>query len=82
MYSILCVCKKKNLENTVVVKSKTLISGSLSLCFHTHTFRKKEKSSLTVKISIDAKEEWITYSLHEAKYVGIEHEISPLNSYE
>ena len=70
MYSNIC-CEKKLRKYSVAVKSKTLISGSISLGFHLHTFRKKEKNSL-VKISLDAKAEWITCSIHEAKYVGME----------
>lgn len=70
MYSNIC-CEKKFRKYSVAIKSKILISGPISLGFLLHTSRKKEKNSL-VKISLDAKAEWITCSIHEAKYVGME----------
>ena len=57
----------------MAVKSKTLIFGSVSLGFHVHTFRKKEKKcSLIIKILLDAKTEWITCYIHEAKHLVTE----------
>lgn len=56
----------------MVVKRKALIAESISLGFHIHTFRKKERKKVfSFKISLDAKAEWITYSIHEAKNVGM-----------
>ena len=57
----------------MAVKSKTLIFGSISFGFHIHTFRKKEKKyALIIKILLDAKTEWITCYIREAKHVDME----------
>lgn len=73
-------CAKNQKILSVAVKSQTLISGSNSLGFHIHTFRKKRVFSLSKSHQMQTKAEWVPCSIHEAKCVGMGMKVPLLNS--